>query len=88
MSNSKFAFTLRTKTNITSGSVFGTKGEFVGSVLSKSPKFKDEWNEIEYDGFYTYDVDSSKSDYEKIVSGEIELSLDDYSVDSCTTNWI
>ena len=88
MSNNKFVFTLHTKTNITSGGVFGANGEFVGRVLSKHPKFKDEWDEMQYDGFYTYDVDSSKSDFEKIVSAEIALNLDAYSVDNCTTNWI
>lgn len=88
MSDEIFAFSLRTKSNLNAGSVFGANGEVVGQILSKRPKFKDEWNEISYDDFYTYDVESLKETYEKIKNGEIILNADDYSIDDCSTSWV
>lgn len=88
MPNKIFAFTIRTKTNIESGNVFSANGDLVGRILRKHPKFKDEWNEMKYDGFYTYDIETSKSNFEKIKNNKITLDLDDYSVDDCNTSWI
>ena len=43
---------------------------------------------MKYDGFYTYDIETSKSNFEKIKNNKITLDLDDYSVDDCNTSWI
>lgn len=88
MSNSIFAFTLHTKSNIKSGVVCDANGNVAGRIISKYPKFKDEWEEMMYDGLYTYDVETLRLNSEKIRNREIILSLDDYSVDDCSTSWI
>ena len=88
MANKIFTFSLRTKSILNAGAVFSTNGEEVGRILSKHPNFKDDWDEMEYDGFYSYDIESSEETCKKVKNGEIILLADEYSISDCNTHWV
>ena len=84
MSNTIHAFTLCTKKKMNvHDQIFDDNGNPIGRVLSKYPKLKDE-----YDGNYSYDIESSKQTFDDLESGTIKLyGIDEYSVQNCTTSW-
>jgi hypothetical protein len=86
MGNELFAFTLCTKQRFDiHAHVFDKTGGSVGRILHKYPTFKDRYEEFEYEGSYSYDVESLKETYEKIECNEIVLNIEDYSVHRCST---
>jgi hypothetical protein len=85
MGNDIFAFTLTTKCNLKLGVVFGNQGELVGRILKMYPKFNDAYEEFEYSGNYTYDIESTADTFEKIKRKEIVLDIEEYTVSKCTT---
>ena len=76
-----FVFSLYSKSNLNQGNApFNQTGDFIGRVLSKSPTFKDDYEEFEYCGNYHYEIESTKEIFEKLECGEIRLNLKEYSV--------
>lgn len=84
-----FVFSLYTKANLNQVNVlFDQSGDFIGRVLSKSPTFKDDYEEFEYSGNYHYEIDSTKEIFEKLECGESRLNLKEYSVSLSNTHWV
>lgn len=88
--NDIFAFTLYTKSVLrVNGCIFDTNGQLIGKIISKYPAFKDSYDEFEYNGDYSYDIESSKDTYKKLENNEITLfGIDDYKVSSCNTYYV
>ncbi len=87
--NNMFTFTLNTKIKLVRGiCLFDQLGNTIGRVLSKSPIFKDDYDEFEYSGNYCYQIESTKETFEKLECGEIQLNLKEYSVSSSNTYWV
>jgi len=89
MNNHVFTFTLSTteKFNVYD-SVFTEDGNPIGHVLSKYPVFKDEYDEFEYDGQYSYVIGSIREIYDNLCNGKVKLNLGKYHVNNSSTYYI
>lgn len=84
-----FVFSLYTKANLNQvNSLFDQSGNYIGRVLSKSPTFKDDYEEFEYNGNYHYEIDSTKEIFKNLECGEIQLNLKEYSVSLSNIHWV
>lgn len=90
MTNDIFVFTLHSKSKLgVQSCIFDETGNPIGRVLHKYPAFKDSYDEFEYNGDYSYDIESSKDTYKKLENNEITLfGIDDYKVSSCNTYYV
>lgn len=88
MDKTIFAFTLWTKERLEKGNcIFTETGDLVGRILSKCPTFTDDYDEFDYKDSYSYDIETTEEQYEKIANGEIKLAIKDYSVHQSNTRW-
>ncbi|MEG1567889.1 MAG: hypothetical protein RR347_09415 [Anaerovoracaceae bacterium] len=85
-----FAFTLTTKSKLEEQhSLFSTDGDIIGRIIYKTPNFKDEYDEYEYKGTYSYHIESDESKYNALLDKKIIVAYaDDYAVSSCNTYYI
>ena len=79
MGNDIFAFTLYTETELEeTDAIFDTTGELVGRILRKHNLYNGN--------HFSYDIESTKEDYENIKSGKIKLyNIINYSIHTCST---
>lgn len=69
-------------------SVYDNVGNPIGRIFKKSPTFKDDYDEFDYNGEYTYDVESTRDTFNKLENHEISLfDTDEYSVYPSNTFW-
>jgi hypothetical protein len=88
MKSNIFYFTICTKDNLkNAGCIFKINGDPIGRILSMSPKFNDTDEEFEFDGMYSYDIESTSETFEKIKNKEILLSIKEYTVHKCNTHY-
>ncbi len=85
-----FAFTLTTKSVFQENStLFSSDGNVIGRIIHKSPKFKGEYDEHEYEGTYSYHIESDESKYKNLLDRKIVVSnADNYAVSSCNTYYV
>lgn len=80
-----FAFSIYSETKFYDKGdiIFSDKGETIGRVLKCS--------EVSIPGekvFYTYDIEASKEDYERLKNGEFGLwKMEKYSIHSCSISY-
>ena len=88
--NDIFAFTLYTKSVFrVNCCIFDTNGKLIGKILSKYPNFRDSYDEFEYKDKYSYNIESSKGIYEKLLNNEIRIyGINDYKLSSCNTHYV
>lgn len=88
MDKTIFAFTLWTKEKLEKGNyIFTETGDPIGRILSKYPTFTDDYDEFEYKDSYSYDVETTEDQYEKIANGEIKLAIKECRVHRSNTLW-